>query len=95
MERPQRLVIVQRGEVRLFEQLRARFGDDKDTVIVYDRRLNTRRGASRAQSSGSERRRRERRSADEGWILKERGFYVSRQLRRSPARLYYGSQPSR
>jgi hypothetical protein len=83
MIRPKRLVIVRSGATELYDLLLARFGNDPETVVLYDRRGKPRR--VRRQPTAVERRRGERRLPQDPSILVSRGYFVTRQ-REAPAR---------
>jgi hypothetical protein len=63
--RPQRLVIVRRGDTALFESLTEQFAKDPETQVLWDRRMVDRRHG-------------ERRFPDGSAALAERGFFVTR-----------------
>jgi len=76
MIRARRLIIIRRGDTELFEELRARFAEDPDTIVMYDRRSGSRRRLKR--QGVPERRHGERRLPHDPDILANRGFFVTR-----------------
>ena len=76
MIRAKRLVIIRTGDTKLYEEFRARFADDPETLIIYDRRSGSRRRLKR--QNVPERRRGERRLPHDPDILTNRGFFVTR-----------------
>lgn len=76
MIRAKRLIIIRQGDTKLFTELRARFADDPETLVIYDRRSGSRRRLKR--QSVPERRRGERRLPHDPDILANRGFFVAR-----------------
>lgn len=79
--RRQRIVVVQRGAMELFERLRARFAEDPNTVIIWDRRTGRER-QSEVLDAPVERRRGDRRYPDNhAALLATRGFFVVHPLR--------------
>jgi hypothetical protein len=83
MIRARRLIIIRQGDTELFEELRARFAGDPETLVVYDRRSGSRRRVKR--QGVPERRRGERRLPHDPDILANRGFFVTRADRRRSA----------
>lgn len=79
MIRARRLIIIRRGDTELSKDLRARFADDPETLVIYDRRSTSRRRLKR--QTVSERRRSERRLPHDPEILANRGFFVTRAVR--------------
>ena len=79
MIRARRLVIIRQGDTRLFREIQERFADDRETLIIYDRRATSRRRVK--QSNMPERRRGERRLPHDPEILANRGFFVTRAVR--------------
>jgi hypothetical protein len=71
-----RLLIVRSGAVDVYERLRRQFARDPATVIIYDRRSQSRRRGDQAGRDVPERRRRERRLSYEIDVLRARGFYT-------------------
>jgi hypothetical protein len=84
MIRARRLIIIRRGDTELFEELRARFAEDPDTIVMYDRRSGSRRRLKR--QGVPERRHGERRLPHDPDILANRGFFVTRADRGRSAR---------
>jgi hypothetical protein len=79
--RRQRIVVVKRGAIELFERLRARFADDPDTAVIWDRRTGRER-RNGALDVPVERRRGDRRYPnDHVALLAGRGFFVVHPLR--------------
>ena len=76
MIRARRLIIIRRGDTKLLEELRARFAEDPDTIVMYDRRSGSRRRLKR--QGVPERRHGERRLPHDPDILANRGFFVTR-----------------
>jgi hypothetical protein len=77
----QRIVIVRPGAIDLFERLKARFAEDPDTVMIWDRRTGQDRRRW-LQSVPVERRIRRRRHPNGAAVLASRGFFVVRPIRR-------------
>jgi CheY-like chemotaxis protein len=80
LDRLPRVIIVRRGETKLYQRLRTRFASDAETVVLYDRREEPRRGPQPRQQSARHRRD-ERRWPQHPDILILRAFYVVRCLR--------------
>jgi hypothetical protein len=79
--RRQRIVVVKRGAIELYERLRARFADDPDTAVIWDRRTDRER-RSGALDVPLKRRRGDRRYPDDyAALLAGRGFFVVSPLR--------------
>ena len=84
MIRAKRLVIIRAGDTKLYKEFRARFADDPETLIIYDRRSGSRRRLKR--QGVPERRHGERRLPHDPDILANRGFFVTRADRGRSAR---------
>jgi hypothetical protein len=65
----QRVVVVRCGATKIYESLAAKYAHDLATLIVYDRRRESR-------PVGSD----ERRGSPDAEILRTRGFYVQRVM---------------
>jgi hypothetical protein len=74
--RPQRLVIVRRGAIELFEDLTKRFAGDPETLVLWDRRVTDRRVA--VERRATDRRSGDRRFPEGSSVLSERGYFVTK-----------------
>jgi hypothetical protein len=77
LPRAARLVVVRRGATELFQILCARYADDPETRVIWDRRVTEERRQT-DESVPVERRREPRRSNGNATaLLKDRGFFVA------------------
>ena len=77
-----RIIVVQRDNARLYEELQKRYGDQPGTRIIYDRRTGPRRGSAPPPASESAERRRIQRRFPDSDVLVRRGYFVVRARRR-------------
>jgi hypothetical protein len=73
---PECLVIVRRGESKVFERLRAQFAGVPNVQVVWDRRVRDRRVI--IQDVENERRRGERRAPLDATMWTTRGYFLVR-----------------